>query len=1344
MELVRPVTTHASEEVNVSNESEENEGKEDEVWQEVWDHVEGDLGQEVATEAENLAVAPGGVLGEEEEVEEGREAVGLTAPIKVSQKDREEHELTHTPYRAWCKCCVKGRGQKMPHLKNKDDEEDEATKVPRVSMDYVFMSQEDEEAKENPVLVVLNEATNERYARATGRKGVGTEGIMDWLVRDVSEEMKSWGHAGGVGGNIILKSDGEKAMVAFRDAVAKYHGGTVSQEGPAKNESQSNGAVEGAGRIVRDFTRVYKAQIEEKTGVEIESKDPILQWLIRWAAMVASRYLVGTDGKTGWERRRGRRCKIPVAPVGERVWYKQIRDTKERKNKLESEEKEGIWLGHARNSNETLIGTAEGVVRAYSVKRQDAKDRWDGPMIKGMQGTPQQPDPSRGGSTIPTRVHIDPACSEEPVEATTKKRELDARRMRITQEHLEEYGYTEGCDGCRFKRAGLSGGRAHSERCRKRIMAELEKTDVGRKAREREDQRIGSRVETLLQEDRRKEVPAEEGSKDVDMAAAETEVDEEVKRLVDEAIKAIEEETAVAEAIRLMSVEVMEMYSPPRVTAMGRKMGLEVGEAMDLTTGWDFTLERHRAAAWEYIRRVKPRLVIGSPMCRMFSSLQNLTKNKRRPEWEERFVEAKAHLKFMMEVYEEQWKHGRLFLHEHPAGATSWDLEEVKKLEEKTGAYLVKADQCMYGLMTWGKDGLEAVAAKKPTKFMTNSWEIGRELQKRCDGQHNHQELINGRAQWAARYPPGLCRAICKGLLRERQNDLHQVKCLLSVSVSDQVEATPYGDGGARERGVRHEEDDQLAQAWDDVTGEQLDSGEVKRARMVEIGYVREKRVWRKITRAEAMKRGIKVIKTRWLDINKGDKWNPNYRSRFVAKEFNDGRGGEAAWFAATPPLEALKLVLSDAATRRAGRGRRAIMINDVARAFFEAPVKRDICIELPEEDWVEEDGDQDLVGILERSLYGTRDAAANFQEEVKRFMLHQGFKQGKYNVCTFWHPVKDLKTMVHGDDFVTVGGVEEMEWLRLAMEERFQIKTQVIGHRESREGKVLNRVIRATEEGWEYEADQRHGEVIIRAMNLQDAKGVTSPGEEPKAWLELEDQTPLEPKMASEYRGLAARLNYLAMDRPDIQYATKEVCRSMSNPSIGDKRKLKRLARYLIEKPRLVSRFAYQEEVHEVDGYSDSDWAGCKRTAKSTSGGAIMVGSHCVKTWSATQKSITLSSGEAELVAAVKMSTELLGVLQLLADWGLEKEARVYVDSAAAIGITQRKGNGKLRHVKVGMLWIQEKVEEGELQVVKVLGTENPADAMTKHLNGSKIEQLMGRLSQESRAGRSELSLRL
>jgi hypothetical protein len=193
---------------------------------------------------------------------------------------------------------------------------------------------------------------------------------------------------------------------------------------------------------------------------------------------------------------------------------------------------------------------------------------------------------------------------------------------------------------------------------------------------------------------------------------------------------------------------------------------------------------------------------------------------------------------------------------------------------------------------------------------------------------------------------------------------------------------------------------------------------------------------------------------------------------------------------------------------------------------------------------------------------------------------------------------------MVHGDDFVTVGEVKGTEWLKAEMGQGFQIKSQLIGHRETREGNILNRVIRATAEGLEHEADQRHGEVVVRAMNLQDAKGVSSPGKDAKAWLEMEEASLLDPKTASEYRALTARMNYLALDRPDIQYATKEVWRGMANPTVGDKRKLKRLARYLKDRPRMVSKSEFQEEVSEVEGYSDSDWAGCRRTAKPTSGG--------------------------------------------------------------------------------------------------------------------------------------------
>ena len=107
-------------------------------------------------------------------------------------------------------------------------------------------------------------------------------------------------------------------------------------------------------------------------------------------------------------------------------------------------------------------------------------------------------------------------------------------------------------------------------------------------------------------------------------------------------------------------------------------------------------------------------------------------------------------------------------------------------------------------------------------------------------------------------------------------------------------------------------------------------------------------------------------------------------------------------------------------------------------------------------------------------------------------------------------------------------------------------------------------------------------------------------------------------------------------------------------------------------------------------------------------------------------------------------MSTELIGITQLAHDWGMSVDGRLYVDSEAAIGVVSRRGNGRLRHVRVGMLWIQEQVEEGALVVKKVLGTENPADAMTKYLPASKMGFYMELMSQAYRGGRAEASLKV
>ena len=124
-----------------------------------------------------------------EEGEEGRRSKGLAAPMKVSREGREEHEMTHTPYRACCPACVRARGKATPHTRGKEAQEEA---VPKISMDYFFMTKKDEEAKENPLIVMMDEETGEKYARAVGHKGVGTSGERDWLVKDMNTELKAW------------------------------------------------------------------------------------------------------------------------------------------------------------------------------------------------------------------------------------------------------------------------------------------------------------------------------------------------------------------------------------------------------------------------------------------------------------------------------------------------------------------------------------------------------------------------------------------------------------------------------------------------------------------------------------------------------------------------------------------------------------------------------------------------------------------------------------------------------------------------------------------------------------------------------------------------------------------------------------------------------------------------------------------------------------------------------------------------------------------------------------------------------------------------------------------------
>ena len=184
-----------------------------------------------------------------------------------------------------------------------------------------------------------------------------------------------------------------------------------------------------------------------------------------------------------------------------------------------------------------------------------------------------------------------------------------------------------------------------------------------------------------------------------------------------------------------------EIYSGPRATAALKLLpglGLSAGFALDLTTtdengdSWDFTKEQMKDKARKIVRTEEPMLLIGSPSCTAFCQWQALNTVKQGRD-EEKIAaaraEAEAHLLFVTELYQLQVDAKRYFLHEHPAGATSWQLGCVHKILSHDQVERVNGDQCQYG-----QTDASGTPIRKATGWMSNSDEVLRALSARCPG----------------------------------------------------------------------------------------------------------------------------------------------------------------------------------------------------------------------------------------------------------------------------------------------------------------------------------------------------------------------------------------------------------------------------------------------------------------------------------------------------------------------------------------------------------------------------------------------------------------------------------
>jgi hypothetical protein len=287
-------------------------------------------------------------------------------------------------------------------------------------------------------------------------------------------------------------------------------------------------------------------------------------------------------------------------------------------------------------------------------------------------------------------------------------------------------------------------------------------------------------------------------------------------------------------------------------------------------------------------------------------------------------------------------------------------------------------------------------------------------------------------------------------------------------------------------------------------------------------------------------------------------------------------------------------------------------------------------------------------------------------------------------------------------------------------MKEWYEVKVKArLGPEEgdAKEIDVLGRKIRCTDAGYEFEADSSHRNKVMEALGFNEkTKELTVTGRVEDS--EVED-VPLTGSEATSFRALAARLNYLAQDSPEIMFAAKEVCREMAKPSTSSWRKLKTLSRFILGREAVVWQYPWQCEEPKLALYTDSDWAGCRRTRKSTSGGLVLLGGHCLKAWSSTQAPIALSSAEAEYYSMVEGSTRTVGLRNMLAELGIYVQGPIVLhsDSSAARSFASRRGVGKIRHLEVRHLWLQSEVSGQRIQLQRVAGDANPADLLTKYL---------------------------
>ncbi|WVZ90003.1 LOW QUALITY PROTEIN: hypothetical protein U9M48_036341 [Paspalum notatum var. saurae] len=328
-----------------------------------------------------------------------------------------------------------------------------------------------------------------------------------------------------------------------------------------------------------------------------------------------------------------------------------------------------------------------------------------------------------------------------------------------------------------------------------------------------------------------------------------------------------------------------------------------------------------------------------------------------------------------------------------------------------------------------------------------------------------------------------------------------------------------------------------------------------------------------------------------------------------------------------------------------------------------------------------------DRVYKLRKALYGLKHAPRAWYARLKSFLLKSGFVMDK-TLFLLSRGGDTLLVQIYVDDIIFGGSSHALFFLGLQIKQGLQ-------------GTFVHQA--------KYTRD------ILKKFNMGDSKPKTTPMSTNTTLDADEDGEAVDQK---EFRGMIGSLLYLTATRPDIQFAVCLCVRYQASPRTSHRQAVKRIFRYLKFTPELGLWYSSGSSL-SLRGFSDAAHAGCRIDRKSTSDTCQLLGTSLVSWSSRKQASVSLSTTEAEYIAAASCCSQLLWMKATLSDFGLRfRKIPLLVDSTSAISVAKNPVlHFRAKHIDVRFHFLRDHYEKGDIDLVHVASENQLADIFTKPL---------------------------